>query len=997
MINMDEPTLARPEPEFRLLGSLHIQAAGGMVTAGPAKQNAIVAVLLLSANQFVSVDEIAERVWGDEVVTVANIQTYVARIRSLLKTVDTTITQTAEGYRIDVDPLRVDVHRFRRLVAEARARPEHAREYLDRALRLWRGIPFPGTPSVWLRGVRADLSAERHAASLRRNTEWLKVGLHEELLEDLRVEVRKHPYDDRLAADYMLGLYRSGYYADALDFYRNFHRRLGRAQGRQPAEPVRALGERMVRQDPSLDLRAPVPADHPAPRMLPAAPARLHGRDALLATARAYVTAAARKSVAVVAVTGPAGIGKTAYALALGDRLAPSAPGGVLYADLRADPGPGGRSPAAHAVDTFLVALGVLPARVPADLAGKVGLFRTLTAGSRVLVVLDGVTPADDIEPLLPTAPGSVAVVAGRHLPPGLPTRLGAHAVVLGALTGGDAVTLLRDYAGSGDDALLERIAARCAGVPRALCLAGARLSGVPVEQWPSIEADLSDRVAGPGDPVRPVLEWAHAALPAPQSELFALLGAYPGGDIDASAAAALAAVPDAGDLLAGLAAARLVDEVSPGRYAMTGEVRAYAAELLVDTDTRPALARLCDHHLVTARAAVDTMWPDRMERSEVDAVAPTFPDRAAALRWLDAERHNLLAVAPSGGSAGRPRHAIDLARTLLRYLDHGGHIAESAALSMAAVDAAAAVHDGPAQANSLVQLASALIRGADYGAAQQRLDQALAIYTAHADVKGMARALGNLGRVDQHRAHYHEAKAKQMRAYELFLQAGDPLAAARTLTNLGRVCELMVDYPEALRHHTAALDIALEEDAPDAVARARGSIAMLHYLEGRFDEAEELFAQALAGFEKIEDQIGVATTRTNIGKLRQATKRYREAVDLHEQALVAFRSIGDRANEIETLNDLGTALLGCGRPSEALTRHTEALTLAQQAGEHREIADAHIGLADCNLALAGTESEVDAVHAHVAAARAAYLVLGLGDSDRLTAIVVALGRRTRE
>ncbi|HKD97670.1 MAG TPA: BTAD domain-containing putative transcriptional regulator, partial [Micromonosporaceae bacterium] len=311
------PPAALAAPEFRLLGSMHIQVGTGTITAPAAKPAAILALLLLRANEFVPTEEIAEKVWGgDGGVSDGTIHGYVAQLRSLLKSVDTTITTGTEGYRVDVDPLRVDVHLFRQLVAEARARPVDARACLDAALALWRGIPFPGTHCAWLREYRIDLLEERRDASHRRNAEWIAAGLHEELLEDLRVLVRKYPYDDRLAADHMMCLYRSGYVGEALAFYRGFHKRIGHAEGRQPAEMLRQLNMRMVRQDESLDPGASGSVAAAPPQMLGPEVTALVGRAGQLDDVQARLRSAAR-SVAVVQVVGPPGIGKTAFALAL--------------------------------------------------------------------------------------------------------------------------------------------------------------------------------------------------------------------------------------------------------------------------------------------------------------------------------------------------------------------------------------------------------------------------------------------------------------------------------------------------------------------------------------------------------------------------------------------------------------------------------------------------------------------------------------------------------
>jgi DNA-binding SARP family transcriptional activator len=233
-------------------------------------------VLLLEAPSSVAVAQIADRVWDDAGVPAGRIHTYIGQLRAALKPVGVGIDHDGAGYRIDIDPLRVDVHRFRELVQLASAQPDDATSLIEEALSLWQPRAFDWTRGTWLQTYGQRLHEELLAATLRRNAGWLAAGRHEALVDLLPSMLAEHPLDERLAEQYLRALYLSGYIGPALTFYSDFYRRMVEAQGRPPGPALRGLHLRVLRQD-----APPEPEDWlprpPRPATLPPLVAALGG------------------------------------------------------------------------------------------------------------------------------------------------------------------------------------------------------------------------------------------------------------------------------------------------------------------------------------------------------------------------------------------------------------------------------------------------------------------------------------------------------------------------------------------------------------------------------------------------------------------------------------------------------------------------------------------------------------------------------------------------
>ncbi|MGI5502632.1 BTAD domain-containing putative transcriptional regulator [Lentzea sp. CA-135723] len=544
--------------EFGLLGDVEVRVGGELVDAGHARQRGVLAVLLVEAGRLVPVDVLVDRVWGTRAPHRARnaVAGYVSRLRQVL-TDGVRIVGKQGGYVLTADPMSVDLHRFDALVREARSSADALR-LLDEALGLWRGEPFSTVDTPWLADVRAAAVARRFAATLDRNDLLLAQGKHAELLAELEATAAAFPLDERVAAQVMLALYRSGRQADALLRYDGIRVRLADELGADPGPELRSLHQGILT------------ADLPLPARLPAA-APFAGRERELAALDALV------GRPLVVLTGTAGAGKSALALHWARRVADWFPGGQLHVDLRTS--------------------------------------EVSASGERMLVVLDNARDADQVRPLLRRFPRSLVLVTSRDRLTGLVAADGAHPVAVDLLSTEDSRALLALRLGAErltDTEAVDEIVTRCAGLPLALTAVAARLAcgGFEPGEVAAELADGLDAFDGGDSTLRTAFAESCAGLSEEAARLFRLLG------LDADEEITAAGAPGTRPLLAELARAHLLIERRPGRYVLHGLLRAYAAELVSGTAWaagRPD--RLCAVRTGSSRSVVGARPRTRRSR----------------------------------------------------------------------------------------------------------------------------------------------------------------------------------------------------------------------------------------------------------------------------------------------------------------------------------------------------------------------------------------------
>ncbi len=252
--------------EFRILGPLEVCADGRELSLGGAKQRALLAVLLLHANEVVSIDRLVDELWGDRspATAVKTVQVYVSQLRKALRgrrgegDEERVLVTRATGYMLRVEPGQLDADRFQRLVHQARQelaaeRPRQAAQMLLEALALWRG---PALADFALDGFAqneiARLEEARISAIEERIEADLALGRHSELVGELESLVTAHPLRERLRGQLMTALYRSGRQAEALETYRQGRRLLADELGLEPGEALKRLERGILEQDLAL-------------------------------------------------------------------------------------------------------------------------------------------------------------------------------------------------------------------------------------------------------------------------------------------------------------------------------------------------------------------------------------------------------------------------------------------------------------------------------------------------------------------------------------------------------------------------------------------------------------------------------------------------------------------------------------------------------------------------------------------------------------------------
>jgi DNA-binding SARP family transcriptional activator len=997
------------EPTIRILGPLAVWRDGRAVDLGQRRQRLMLGILALSAGQPVKVSRLTEIAWFGAAPPPSarnGIQVGMSRLRTALG--DTaSISTVGNAYRLDIDHDRVDVFRFRALVAAARERRDGARvTALRDAERLWRGpvlaAELPPGVRQWL---CAGLNEERVAAIEERVAAELDLGRHRELIGDLTDLVRAMPTRERLVAQLMLALYRDGQTARALEVAANAKRILADDLGIDASREIRELEVAILRQAPDLDIEASSvavagTAGHAhTPAQLPLDSAGFIGRraqldalDAIFCQVSTGITTRTGNGgptddvsgTRVAVVTGTAGVGKTTLAVRWAHGVRARFPDGQLFADMRGY----AATPAARPDETlarFLHALGVPADRVPADVDDAAGMYRSILADKRVLVVLDNVADADQVRPLLPGGPGCGVMITSRHRLDGLVARDGARHLGLAVLTDEDAYALLGRALGdervAGEPGAAHELARLCAYLPLALRVAAATLASAPRRPIADYVATLrnGNRLAAlaiDGDPhsaVRSAFDLSYIELDEPTRRVFRLLGTAPGRDITALGVAALAGcdAEAAHQALHRLIAGHLVDELTPGRYTMHDLLRIYAAEHANREDDQVACVdRLLAWYVFAARRATSVVYPHivQLDMPEQPGDCPTTPvgfgTDGEAAAWLEAECSNLLAVAESAARTGRERMSWLLTDALRGYLWHTRQATEWLPVVHTGLDAA--LRMGDARAESAMRLGLACVNHClarrETAIEQYVAARDLACRTGWTEVEDAI--LANLGVAYAEGGDCDAAVESFRLALSL---ANSPARTAMTLLNLGSVLHQMGHLRDAARQHEAALDLARRTDFASGEATALQFLGYTEHSLGRLQRAQDHLTMALWVHRRIGNRHREAQTLMDLAGVHLDAGRYADAITSIESAYALVHERSDLLTESLVLTMRGRVRVATERIDEALADITAALDLAAQARALYIQTEATIGLADAYRAAGRFD---DALH-HASAALA--------------------------
>jgi DNA-binding SARP family transcriptional activator/tetratricopeptide (TPR) repeat protein len=930
-----------------VLGPLALRHRGVDVPVSSPKLRRLLGLLALHAPHPVGIEEIVSVLWDAEPppTRLDLVKGYATRLRALLEPdlgAAPVLLRSGGGYALTCTARQCDVRRFEDLAGQAErsgghADPATATRLWEEALRCWRGPLLPDLDPVVREHPAALALRRRHRdgvlvyADLR-----AAAGEHRLAVAALHELAAAEPLHEGLHARLMRALAGSGEQAAAFGTYAEIRARLADQLGVEPGPELRAAQHALLhppdgrpdrvgtgRPEPSSQ-----PTPHPVPAQLPPALHTLAGRREQLRQLSALLPRPGRSGPGLLAaISGTAGVGKTTLAIHWAHRNAHRFPAGQLYVDLRGYD-PGGRALRAdEAVRGFLDALGVPARDIPTGVDAQAGLYRSLVAGQRILVVLDNARDADQVRPLLPGHPAAATLVTSRNPLTGLIGSDGAQPVPLDLLTPAEAADLLARRLGAArtdaEPAAVARIVAACARLPLALTVVAARAALNPGFALAALAAELT---GAPGAEVRTVLSWSYATLSAPAASLFRLLGLHPGPDVSAAAAASVAGERPAAvrRLLAELTAANLLTEHAPGRYGGHDLLRAYAADLAAEhdpgTDRAAATRRLLDHYLHTGYEAARLL----QQRDEITlplaAAAPgvtvePLADYPTALAWLAAEHRVLLGCLHLAGGAGPgvgPPHAQP----------------PDAQPPDAQPPDAETAGGRPAVAWQLVwALDTYLDRTGRWPALLACWQLALTAAERLGDVPAQAHALRRIGRMHTLLKQDREAEAALLRAVGQLAEIGDQTGEARTHMQLGFVWTERGRPDVGLEYVHRALALCRIIGSARGEAHALNNAGWCQALLGNHRQALTDCAAALAIHRRDGDRWGEAGALDSLGYAHHHLGEHADALRHYQTALALYEELGSRFDAAQTLDHLGDTHAAAGRPAAARAAWRRALS----------------------------------------------------------------------
>ncbi|MEV1169202.1 BTAD domain-containing putative transcriptional regulator [Nonomuraea sp. NPDC049784] len=907
---------ALADATYNVLGPVRVCRPDGRQVHLTGMQRALLASLLLNVNTPVSRERLVEALWEDPPASaIANLQTYVAQLRKALPPGTRLLTKET-GYLFEARVEEVDLLEFEEAIRLARDRAEQgdvdaAACQFEKALSMWRGKLAEGTKLAGSMLARMTEVEERLTAA---RLDWaeakLALGRPTEVIEDLRPFVTEQPLHERAWGLLMLAHSRAGQRDKALEVFRHVRSVLIDELGIEPSEELQQLHAAVLAGT------APVrgPAPWTSPSQLPSDVKHFSGRETELATLDGLLPIPGDEpspTAMTCVISGTGGVGKTSLAVHWAHGVRDRFPDGQLYVDLRGFSPAATPMPATDAVRILLGFLQPLHHRMPATFDEQIGLYRSLLAGRRVLILLDNAREPDQVRPLLPPSPASLALVTSRNVLTGLIAAEGAHLLRLAPLSNAQAGRLLKRRLGqdrlAAEREAVDDIIKACAGLPLALGIVAARATisaDLPLtalaEELQAENTRLDALQTGELDTdLREIFGSSCHVLSPGAAEAFAYLGLAPGPDISLQAAANLIGHPVAHTrtLLRALETAHLLHQHVQGRYRMHDLVRLYAIErasvdLSVD-ERAAAVRRLVDFFLHTSYAADRLLSPQRRNVIEVDMPAPgclphALADAAAAQAWFRAEHPCLLAAQRLAVEHGLHVAAWQLAWTLDTF--HLAHNLLPNCVSVWRTALSAVEHLDDPDAHALVHLllGRACGRAGHHAESLTHLGEALALSERSGNIAGQATARHTLALALAGRKEYEPTLFHLEHALRLYKDVGDALGEANVLNSLGWFHAMRADFAQAQMH------------------------------------CEE----ALALLRRHDDRLGEAATLDSLGYIAHNTGHHAQALGYYQRALTLRRESGNASTEAGTLSRLGDAYRVLGCRAEAVRVWSEALAI---------------------------------------------------------------------
>jgi DNA-binding SARP family transcriptional activator/tetratricopeptide (TPR) repeat protein len=895
---------------WQILGPVAATRQGAALDLGAPRQRAILTLLLSRAGDNVPLSRIVEAVWGQDPPRYA-VNTVHKHVGALRRVVEPELPRRAQGrwlrsdargYRITADEHTLDLLRFRALAARARHRSDPA-ERLDlfgAALSLWRGpVGEDFAAEFGVDPVIEAVSREHVDAAVEAAEDALSLGQAGRILPALSLALSMYPANEAVCALLMRCLASTGQRAAALEAFESLRGLLADQLGVSPGPVLASAHLDVLRDTAEVAAR---PRGLPVPRQLPVDPVGFIGREEEIQRLMS-VLRAGPGGPAAGALTGTAGVGKTAVAVHVAHGLADDFPDGQLYIDLRGFDASPALSP--HDVlGRFLAAVDILPDRIPDGLDERAALYRSALAERRMLVVLDNARDSGQVLPLLPGTGPSRAIVTSRRQLRGL-TANGIHVVPLDLFDRDESERFLRSRLSGtrvdAEPAAVGDLIDICGGLPLALSLLAARAAHAPSMPLSEIPAGVRrsrgaldafvDR-AVPGTSTRSVLSWSYSALSADAAGLFILLAVHPSPSVPVDEAAALAGldIPATCALLDELVEANITAERPGGRIWRHDLLRQYSSELLASAGESVrdrAEQRLYEYVAPRAVAAASVLSPGRVPLCGLPGIQPSATPgpstESEAAAWFADACDLLMSLVTQAPPSGRyDTYACSLAWALQHYLDRHGLWQESLAVHKAALEAARR------SGHVLIQATTRL--------AITRAESHLGRFASAADeVRSALRALATL-------------------------PDADPKLVSEAHRQLSWILEQQGDLEGALSEARQALALHPDDSRDPVRAFALNAVG---YYEAQLGMHADALAHCTAAMRLLEDttnHYGQADTWDSLGFIHARAGDLRRAADAYERAVELYRSIGARYGEADSSFELVLVLTTAG--DQARARH---------------------------------------------------------------------------
>jgi len=658
-------------------------------------------------------------------------------------------------------------------------------------------------------------------------------------------------------------------------------------------------------------------------------------------------------------ISGMAGTGKTSLAVCWAHQVRERFPGGQLYADLC---GYAVVHPefTTRVLDRFLRALGIPDSRVPPDLQEKEGLYRSLLADRRVLVVLDNAATTAQVRPLLPGSGDCAVVITSRSRLAGIED---AGYLTLDPLQYEDAVRLLRnilqDYR-SDDDAELGELAVACAQLPLALRIAAQRAAHRPMtpladlltalrdssERWTALSMENGNEA----EAVHSVFAWSYYALSPSAARFFRLLGLHPGPDMRIEAAAALAGVslPQARAEMEVLTDAHLVEQPSSRRYRLHDLVNAYARDRAEAQEPAKELeaarTRVLEWYLQGSYNASQYMdvschFPFELELSSVPDMVPEIAGQGAAALWCEQEWPNLVAAVETADENLMPSLVWQLAATMRFVFLRADRRDAGLAVQYRALEAARQLEYLRAEGTILDGLAFVYSQIGQGEKSREFNDAATEIWRRLGDHPRVAashtnRAIEMMDRRDWPRA-VPFLKELVATAEEL----GEKRLAAVNLGNLGECLLELGELPEAGDAVAEALAIHREFNWSMGIADTLWNLSRIMRAFNRMAEALPIAEEAVAQAERTSDANLQGRAMLELAVVLQANRRYQDSWAAYQEALDHTRGVGDRAGEARVLGRVAVLHRDRGNRNTARDSYELSIDISREIGDRWHLA----------------------------------------------------------